>query len=244
MDFRTYNLQIAKNLALYLHNQSQARQEVDNRIAEAKVRREQSTEGRVDKLKFEMLKWELYRLRVDSIEDDYADFKRLQKKINQWLFITLRHLAVHKVLHRFKEHKAAVALCLEREQKHGRICRGLRRYLQRKGASPQTRAHRWIRGSVTFNQLALLPGAKHGSRVFIHKFLRDAADDFYMRKRFARLREHVVTIQQAIQKARLVRLLRIRVLDGFFEKELATMLKHYQERAKKAKKLRPLLASL
>lgn len=39
-DFRRYNLTLARNLALHLHTQSLARQEVDNRIEEARIRRD------------------------------------------------------------------------------------------------------------------------------------------------------------------------------------------------------------
>ena len=75
----------------------------------------------MEKLKFDMLKWELYRLRVEAIEDDYADFKRVQKKINLWLFILLRHLALHKISRRFQEGKAAAALWRDKQEKHARI---------------------------------------------------------------------------------------------------------------------------
>ena len=54
-----------------------ARQEIDNKIEEARLRRDQREEERLEELKFESVKWDLYRMRVDQIEDDYADFKRV-----------------------------------------------------------------------------------------------------------------------------------------------------------------------
>lgn len=32
-----------------------------------------------------MLKWDLYRNKCEQIEEDYANFKKMQKKINWWM---------------------------------------------------------------------------------------------------------------------------------------------------------------
>ena len=63
---------------------------------------------KAQKMQFDMMKWELYRQRVDQIEDDYADFKRRQKRINWWLFIIMRHIAVKKAVAVFHAHLAEV----------------------------------------------------------------------------------------------------------------------------------------
>ena len=77
IDFKALNMLIARNLELHYRNQSAARLEIDNKIEEAKGRREQQEVERLEQLQFEAIKWELYRMRVEQIEDDYADFKRL-----------------------------------------------------------------------------------------------------------------------------------------------------------------------
>ena len=40
---------------------------------------------KVARYQFDSIKWNLYRERVENINDDYADFKRIQKKIFWWL---------------------------------------------------------------------------------------------------------------------------------------------------------------
>ena len=55
---------------------------------------------------FDQVKWDFYRERVENINDDYADFKRVQKKTFWWLQILLRDSFVKRVAFRFYEHRA------------------------------------------------------------------------------------------------------------------------------------------
>lgn len=50
IDFRALNMLIARNLDLHQRNQSAARLEVDNKIEEAKARREQQEVERLEQL--------------------------------------------------------------------------------------------------------------------------------------------------------------------------------------------------
>lgn len=58
------------------------------------------------------------------------------------------------------------------------------------------------------------------------------------------LQKKVLLIQSQVRRARMVRLLRTQIVDAFFDKEVAIMIKHYQDKSKKAKKLRQLVTSL
>ena len=55
-----------------------------------------------------MIKWELYRQKVELIEDKYADFKKIQKKI-EWLVTLIKRNKILKVIYqKFDAHRAAV----------------------------------------------------------------------------------------------------------------------------------------
>lgn len=66
------------------------------RVEKAEMKREQIREEKVQKIHFDSIKWELYRQRVELIEDDYAEFKRRQKKIQWWLDFIMRDHAIRK----------------------------------------------------------------------------------------------------------------------------------------------------
>ena len=40
---------------------------------------------KIQKTEFGMIKWDLYRLKCEEIEEQYADFKRAQRKIRELL---------------------------------------------------------------------------------------------------------------------------------------------------------------
>ena len=82
-----------------------------------------------------MIKWELYRQRVDQIEDDYAEFKRRQKRINWWLYIIMRHLATRKILAVFESHLAEVTRKRLEEMASMQICGFFRGCMARLGPS-------------------------------------------------------------------------------------------------------------
>ena len=56
----------------------------------AQQRKQDIEDKRSEKNLFEMLKWELYRNKCEQIEDDYAAFKKMQKKINWWMQFIMR----------------------------------------------------------------------------------------------------------------------------------------------------------
>jgi len=45
-------------------------------------------------MQFDSVKWELYRQKVEQIEEEYAEFKRRQKKIQWWLNFIFRQKAI------------------------------------------------------------------------------------------------------------------------------------------------------
>lgn len=243
-DFQARNVELAGDFNYLPGRQAEGRQLDEWKSMEAKERRDRMEADRIKKLKFEMLKWDLYRLRVEKIEDDYADFKRLQKKIGMWNHIILRDIAVRKVIARFYEHKAAVEWEIRRNKMQAVIGEGFKRYLLRRGATRLARFTHWIRDGLTFLHHSFAPRAQEGAAVHLAYFLSDTADTFDTANVLRAFHGKVVRVQGAVRHACRVRILRIRLIDGFFEKERSIMVKHYETKMKKQKKLRSLVAAL
>ena len=53
-----------------------ARSQVDQKIYEANLRKEALLEVKMEKNSFDLVKWGLYKLRCEEIEDQYAAFKK------------------------------------------------------------------------------------------------------------------------------------------------------------------------
>ena len=61
-----------------------------DKMAIMECKREAQEQERLDKIHFQMIKWDLYRLRRQQEEDAYYDDLRMQKRIKMWLQIALR----------------------------------------------------------------------------------------------------------------------------------------------------------
>ena len=55
-------------------------------------------------MKFDRVKWELYRQKIDDIDARWHAFKKRQMKISWWLHIKMRHYMCRKAKFNFDEH--------------------------------------------------------------------------------------------------------------------------------------------
>lgn len=53
-----------------------------------------------------MVKWDLYRYKAEQVEDDYADFKRHQKKVYMFVGLIARSTMLQRLQHNFYLHRA------------------------------------------------------------------------------------------------------------------------------------------
>ena len=74
------------------------------RTQQAIIRKQSIEDERLEKIKFDMLKWDLYRLKCEDIEERHAQFKKLQMKILWWNQIIARHRMSKKAKWNFDEH--------------------------------------------------------------------------------------------------------------------------------------------
>lgn len=58
----------------------------------------------MDKIHFNNIKWDIYRIRCEDIEERYAQFKKTQMKILWWNQIIARHNMSKKAKWNFDEH--------------------------------------------------------------------------------------------------------------------------------------------
>ena len=121
-----------------------------------------------------MVKWELYRQRVDQIDDEYAVFKRSQKRINWWLFLILRHLATKKVVAVFQAHLAEVRREQLEQWAASRIAGFFRGCIARLGPE-DLRARQPLRQVFTFQHLAARHRPDRVAKTSLRLFLGNTA---------------------------------------------------------------------
>jgi len=63
-------------MQLIKEQQHLARQQVVERIEDARLRRLDQEDQRQVQNKFDLIKWDLYRLKCDQIDEEYAMFKK------------------------------------------------------------------------------------------------------------------------------------------------------------------------
>jgi hypothetical protein len=59
----------------------------------------------MQRIQFDAIKWDLYRAKCEEVEDQYADFKRLQKKINWYVSLITRALITRRLKQNFDANK-------------------------------------------------------------------------------------------------------------------------------------------
>lgn len=112
---------------------------ISEKIEDAATRRDLLMAQNLQRWQFEMIKWDLYRAKCEQIEDEYADFKKVQVKIMWWLQIVLRHLAVEKMKFNFEANIQAVELAHRKEQMQGLIKLSYLRHIKRMGRAYEFR---------------------------------------------------------------------------------------------------------
>jgi len=75
-NFMEINSTVQENLEVKKFRQTMNKMKAEDKLEEVKLRRQAIEKKKLEKAQFEMIKWNLYRIKVDQIEDDYADFKR------------------------------------------------------------------------------------------------------------------------------------------------------------------------
>lgn len=86
---------------------------------------------RQDKIQFEMIKWDLYRIKCEDIEERYAAFKKLQLKIFWWNQIFARHRMSKKAKWNFDEHLKKVITAAREMLKAFKIQYNFKLYMRR-----------------------------------------------------------------------------------------------------------------
>lgn len=106
---------------------------------------------------------------------------------------------------------------------YGRICRGLKNYLERKGRDEFIRFSFWYRDSLSFAHLPIAITKRKQAIGLIHAFLKTESVFYNTKKKVSDFRNQVVFIQLSIKKMIIIRHIRTQILDDFFEKELSIM---------------------
>ena len=79
----------------------------DYKIKEVQTRKAELESSKVKKTQFDLLKWDMFRIKCDQIADDWIVFKRKQKRITDLLLLILKDIMVKKIRDRFYQYREA-----------------------------------------------------------------------------------------------------------------------------------------
>ena len=193
---------------------------------------------------FSMIKWGLYRQKVEEIEDKYADFKRIQKKI-EWLIVLIKRNKILKTIYKkFDIHRAKVIFKLIQRRMTVKIRFYFRRFQLKLGANMKARDRNWLRDSLSTTALIYKPKAEVKAQNTLKKFLTDMASGYYMKQTFSFYFKQITHIQKALKAKSKLTAFRSQMLDNFFEAEKRTLIKYYFDKPKKIKKDKTMLQNL
>ena len=88
--------------------QRYSRELLQLKIEEAQRRKKEIEDQKVERSKFQMLKWDLYRKKCEQIDDAYATFKKTQLKIFWWLKLLLTHRIMKRSFKNFIDYREIV----------------------------------------------------------------------------------------------------------------------------------------
>ena len=120
------------------------------RAQEALVRKQVIEDERIEKIRFDMLKWDLYRIKCEDINDRYANFKKTQTKIFWWNQIIARHFMAKKAKWNFDEHLKKVITAARKMLKAFKIQYHFRKYIKNMRPTKRERDRNKLRYFLTF----------------------------------------------------------------------------------------------
>ena len=82
------------------------RMQKDGQIQQVQERKEALAQEKIEKIRFDRQKWDLYRAKCDMIDDEYAEFKRKQVRIKLWFQVIMRDIMLRKVVDAFYDFRA------------------------------------------------------------------------------------------------------------------------------------------
>lgn len=208
----------------------------EERAAMAQIKREAIERERVQRTQFNMVKWELYRQKCEHLEDKYADFKRLQKKIKWFVCLASRAKMVRVLKRNFDAHKAEVLLQLRKEE----VATKFQRYffkvhLQRVAPDAKRRTKQWLRQSLTAGSLGMQNQASAVGASKIHWFLYDTMGVYNFRVAAKRFNNAARAVGAALRNALRARAVKLQRLEELFDLEKRAMINHYMKNKKPKK---------
>jgi hypothetical protein len=191
-----------------------------------------------------MIKWQLYREKCEYVEDQYADFKRLQKRIYWLLCLVTRTKVLKRLKENFELHRAEVMLEAQKEFTADEFRRCFKRYLRRLGRQAAPRLHRdtrWIRQSLTIVPLFMKQKAERIGAKKIYHFLLDEAGTYDLRQALKKYKETRMLIASQYKRSLEHRQAKIDELMEVFDQEKKAMIGYYSEpKQRKVKKYKQL----
>ena len=214
------------------------------RTEEAALRREADREERVEKIQFDMTKWDLYRIRVDQIDEKWHEFKKRQMKILWWNCIIMRHFACKKAKYNFDEHLRLMIKKLRERLLIFKIGYHFSQHMKMKAPTLEERTRQLFRNSMSFLHFSMEDRAEKGSKLALAQFFKDVLGKVRINKAFKTSWHRLVKPLTRFRELNEGYDQRKIALDAQFMRERQRMSNYYREKMKKNKKLKANLKSL
>lgn len=204
-------------------------------------------QAKMQKIQFDAIKWDLYRAKCEDVEDQYADFKRLQKKINWFISLITRAVITRRLKQNFDDNKERVLLqCRKEYTAHRFQYYFFKVHARRHGANAAARSRQWLRQTLASQSVCLIDQAEATARVKLARFLADKAGRYSLHVECVKFYGIVAAMQCYVRKSLEVRAEKWRRLCEFFESERKIMTNYYldKDRSRKQKKHTKLIERL
>ena len=155
----------------------------EQRTVEAKQKRDQILKEKIEKVEFGMIKWDLYRMKCEEIEEQYADFKRYQRKIKDLVSLVTLSSVLLRLRDNYVQNHAIVADRFKRTYITRKWQTNYRKHLLKRGQNEIIRNTNTIRNALTFKIPPLQNQYITQSKDNVREFMNETTEQFSMIKK-------------------------------------------------------------
>ena len=178
-----------------------------------------------------MIKWDLYRKKVEQVEDDYAEFKKQQKRILIFNHLISFNTIMTRLRDNFYQHKEITYRKRVQIYLVNQVRKNIKLHFNKRGDETKIKQD-WIRYCFTAHVQTMIKQERESVRN-IHKFLKKTAGNYELKTSIIHFHKKALKAQEAIRKALDLQNERKAELNKFFESEKTIMRNHHFSRQKK-----------
>ena len=216
----------------------------DYRTEIARMRREEIEKEREEKLQFEAVKWDIYKVRCFWTDRRYEKFKDRQKRIEFWMKTFYLHQYMKKSKWNFDVTLKILITKLQNRMKVFKIGFYFTKFVKQIAPTIEERHIMKFRNTHNLLHFFMEHKAHKQSRLYIKQFLTDCFDRKTVTEKFRFYQTCKEPIERFFASLRPKREGRKVRLEVQFEVERIKMVKYYQDKKKKTKQMKQTITEL